>query len=214
MNGRDSGAAIEAGTGFGMTESVLFVCEQNICRSPLMAAAFEDALRAGGLPGAEGVEWVVGSAGTQASARRSPCPYTVEIEPGAASHLSHRLDADDVEAAGLVIVASLEERSGVARVSARSRTRTFTLREALLLGERPVEAATLAEYASVLDSRRGTLELHAHRRFPWSRAEQRPLDVVDVHLLRPRVHRKGLEAAAADARLLAARLQRDLSPRS
>lgn len=202
------------GMGFGMTESVLFVCEQNICRSPLMAAAFEGALRAGGALGADEAEWVVGSAGTQASARRSPCSYTVEIEPDASAHLSHRLDEDDVAAAGLVITASLAERSGVARLSARSRTRTFTLREALMLGERPVVATSLAEYAAALDSRRGTLELSGRRTLPWGRAERHPLDVVDVHLLRPGIHRKGLKAADADARLLAARLRRDLSPRS
>lgn len=197
-----------------MTESVLFVCEQNICRSPLMAAAFEGALRAGGVPGSGDVEWVVGSAGTQASARRAACRYGVEIEPDASTHSSHRLDADDVEAAGMVIAASLEERSWIARLSARSRTRTFTLREALLLGERPVVATSLAEYAAALDARRGTLDLRPRRTLPWNRAEQNPLDVVDVHLLRPGVHRRGLKAADADARLLAARLQRDLSPRS
>lgn len=200
--------------GMGMTESVLFVCEQNICRSPLMAAAFEGALRAGGLPGPEGADWVVGSAGTQASPGRSACRFTLEIEPDAASHVSHRLEADDIDAAGLVIAASLEERSWIARLSTSSRTRTFTLREALLLGERPVAAASLVEYAAALDARRGTLDLRGRRTFPWGRVASHPLDVVDVHMLRPSAHRKGLNAADADARLLAARLQRDLSPRS
>ena len=195
-----------------MTESVLFVCEQNVCRSPLMAAAFDGVLRAAGLPGADDVEWVVGSAGTEAASGRPACRYTVEIEPDASTHVSHRVDADDVEAAKLVIVASLEERSRIALLSARSRTKTFTLREALLLGESPVSAASLAEYAAVLDSRRGTLDLRT-RRLPWGRAARHPLDVVDVHMLRPSAHRKGLMAADADARLLASRLQRDLSPR-
>ena len=205
---------MNAGMGIGMTESVLFVCAQNVCRSPLMAAAFEGALRAGGVPGAPDVEWVVGSAGTEASRRRSACRYTVEIEPDASAHSSHRLETDDVEAAGLVIAASLDERGRIAQLSVSARSRTFTLREALLLGERPVVADSLAAYAAVLDSRRGTLDLRSRRTFPWGRSAQHPLDVVDVHLLRSGVHRKGLKAADADARLLAARLQRDLSPRS
>lgn len=197
--------------GFGMTESVLFVCEQNVCRSPLMAAAFDSALHDDGVPETGAVEWVVGSAGTQASPRRSACRYVVAIEPEAAHHVSHRLEVDDVEAAGLVIAASLEERSLIVQLDPLARSRTFTLREALLLGEEPVVATSLAEYAAALASRRGTLDLRPRRGFSWFRAAHRPLDVVDVHMLSPKPHRKGLLAADADARLLASRLQRDLS---
>ncbi|WP_337002656.1 MULTISPECIES: arsenate reductase/protein-tyrosine-phosphatase family protein [unclassified Microbacterium] len=194
-----------------MTESVLFVCEQNVCRSPLMAAAFDDALHSHGLPETGAVEWVTGSAGTQASTRHSACRYVVAIEPEAAHHVSHRLEVDDVEAAGLVIAASLEERSLIVQLSPKARSRTFTLREALLLGEQPIAATSLAEYAAALASRRGTLDLRPRRGFPWIRPVDRPLDVVDVHRLGPKPHRNGLLAADADARLLAARLRRDLS---
>jgi protein-tyrosine-phosphatase len=189
----------------------LFVCEQNVCRSPLMAAAFDGALHADGLPETDAVEWVIGSAGTQASPRRSACRFVVAIEPEAAHHVSHRLEVDDVEAAGLIIAATLEERSLIVQLSPSARSRTFTLREALLLGEQPVAATSLAEYAAALASRRGTLDLRPPRGFPWIRPAHRPLDVVDVHMLGPKPHRRGLLDADADARLLAARLQRDLS---
>ncbi|WP_449407517.1 arsenate reductase/protein-tyrosine-phosphatase family protein [Microbacterium maritypicum] len=194
-----------------MTESVLFVCAQNICRSPLMAAAFQEALRAEGELGLGASEWAVESVGTVASEGRRACRVSVEIVPAAADHHSVRLEAEDLDVADLVIAASLEERSLIARLRPQARSRAFTLREALLLGEQRITASSLAEYAAVLDSRRGTLDLPTPSSLPWRSADD-PLDVVDVHQLGTRAHRKGLEKAAADTRLLAARLRRDLAP--
>lgn len=196
-----------------MTESVLFVCAQNICRSPLMAAAFREVLRAEGELGLGAPDWAVESVGTVASEGRRACRVAVEIVPAAAGHHSVRLEAEDLDVADLVIAASLEERSLIARLRPQSRARTFTLREAVLLGERRISAGSLAEYAAGLDSRRGTLDLPAPSSLRWRRRED-PLDVADVHQRGMRTHRKGLERAASDARLLATRLRRDLAPSS
>ncbi|MFB4354661.1 hypothetical protein RAC69_16010 [Microbacterium sp. LS_15] len=196
-----------------MTESVLFVCAQNVCRSPLMAAAFQEALRAESELGLGPSEWEVESVGTVASDGHRACRIAAELEPAAAAHRSVRLEADDLDVADIVIVASLEERAVVARLRPQARSRTFTLREALLLGEQRVEAASIAGYAAALDSRRGTLDLPRRSSLPWRRASD-PLDVVDVHQLSPRAHRRGLERAASDARLLASRLRRDLAART
>lgn len=197
-----------------MIQSVLFVCAQNICRSPLMAAAFEEGFAAGGDIASSGVEWVVGSAGTQAEPGKRSCRVAVDIEKGASGHRSARLDADHLDAADLVIAASLAERALIAQLRPNARTRTFTLREALLLGERPVSATSLAEYAVALDARRGTLDLPNRRPLLWRREAAHPLDVVDVHHFGPRAHRRGLIKAASDARTLASRVQRELGSRA
>jgi protein-tyrosine phosphatase len=200
--------------GIGMIQSVLFVCAQNVCRSPLMAAAFEEQFSAETDRESDEVEWVFGSAGTQAEPGKRSCRFAVDIVPAASGHRSARLEADDLDAADLVIAASLVERALIAQLRPNVRTRTFTLREALLLGETSISAGSLEEYAAGLDSRRGTLDLPSRRRLPWQRDAAHPLDVVDVHHLRPGAHRRGLEKAAADARTLASRLHRDLIPRA
>lgn len=199
--------------GFEMSESVLFVCAQNVCRSPLMAAAFQEALRAEGELGLGPSEWEVESVGTVASEGHRACRIASGLEPAAATHHSVRLEADDLDVADIVIVASLDERSIVARMRPQARSRTFTLREAILLGEQPIDAGSITEYAAALHSRRGTLDLPKPSSLPWRRGPE-PLDVVDVHQMGPRAHRKGLERAAIDARLLASRLRRDLAART
>lgn len=190
-----------------MTGRVLFVCAKNICRSPLMAAAFEAEL------GAEAGEWVVGSAGTEASAGRRACRYSVEVVITVLGHLSTPLTVAELDAADLVIAASLAERSLIVRMRPSARSRTFTLREALLLGEQNASAASLADYADILDARRGTLDLPTPRALPWRRETGHPLDVVDVHHLGMRTHRRGLQKAAADTRMLARMLQQGIAPR-
>lgn len=197
-----------------MTESVLFVCAQNVCRSPLMAAAFEDEFAAVGNSRSRETDWVISSAGTQAAPCKRACRYAVEIVKAVADHRSTRLEGEDLDSADLVIAASLAERSLIVQLRPNVRSRTFTLREALLLGERRISASSLVEYAEALDSRRGTLDLPNRREMPWRRNVAHPLDVIDVHRLRVGVHRKGLERAAADARMLASRVQRDLAPRT
>jgi protein-tyrosine-phosphatase len=196
-----------------MIQSVLFVCAQNVCRSPLMAAAFEEEFAARGDTSPDGHDWVFGSAGTQAEPGRRSCRYAVDIVGAASGHRSVRLEADHLDAADLVIAASLAERALVAQLRPNARTRTFTLREALLLGERRISASSLAEYAAALHSRRGTLDLPNRRALPWRRDASQPLDVIDVHHFRPGAHRRGLEKAAADARTLASLLHRELVPR-
>lgn len=190
-----------------MTATILFVCAQNICRSPLMAAAFARAVQAE----AAGVEWSVDSAGVTAEPGRRVCREAAAIEPAIALHRSRKLDGDAIDAADLVIAASLSERAAIARLRPAARTRTFTLREALLLdaelssGGEPVSAAG---YAVALNSRRGTLELPRRRTLMRPRAARHPLDVEDVHQRGIRAHRNGLHKADEDVVMLGGRIAR------
>lgn len=189
-----------------MTGRMLFVCAQNICRSPLMAAGFETEL------GSERGNWLIDSAGTEASSGRRACRHAVAVAPRAFGHLSTPLTVDGLDAADLVIAASLAERSLIVRLRPSVRSRTFTLREAVLLGEQNAPSTSLADYAEKLDARRGTLDLPMPRRRPWSRGTGHPLDVVDVHHLGVRTHRKILAKAADDTRTLARRLMQQVEP--
>lgn len=189
-----------------MPVRVLFVCAQNICRSPLMAAAFLGALQ-------PQEDWVAVSAGVKAAEGRHACRVASDLISALAEHRSTALGAGDIDAADLVIAASLAERAAVARLRPHARTKTFTLREALLLGEQEgAPVASVAAYAARLDARRGMVEPPRPSRLPWRRASDAPLDVVDVHGAKFRVHRDGLERAAQEAALLAQRLQRSLRP--
>lgn len=194
-----------------MVARVLFVCAQNVCRSPLMSAAFEHALAA--TPGDGGIEWSVGSAGVAADAGHRTCRVATEIAPGASGHRSLLLTPAMLDDSDLVIAASLAERAAIARLRPAARTRTFTLREALLLESvQPIAADGLPAYAAALDARRGTVEPPRTPAFRWRRDRDNPLDVVDVHKLGSRTHRRGLVSAAEDAALLARRVMRALDP--
>ncbi|WP_417554601.1 hypothetical protein [Microbacterium sp.] len=190
------------GSGVRMPARVLFLCAQNICRSPLMAAAFVGAMSG---------DLTVVSAGVRAHEGGPVCELAAQIVPALAGHRSAVLSPGDIDAADIVITASLAERASVARLRPHARTKTFTLREALLLAESDIAAVTsLAEYAASLDGERGTLDLVGPSRLPWRRASASPLDVADVHGSGTRVHRGGLERAARDAALLAQNIRRRL----
>lgn len=197
-----------------MVATVLFVCAQNVCRSPLMAAVFADAVGVGVESGSDG--WIVDSAGTGAHPGRRSCRVAAEVEPAVVGHHSRLLEAADLDRADLVIAASLAERAVIAQLRPAARSRTFTLREALMLGERggAKPAASLAEHVAALDARRGTLELSRWRALPWRRDRQHPLDVVDVHQFGRRTHLRGLVEASADTRRFAVQLQGVLGLRS
>lgn len=195
-----------------MTATILFVCAQNICRSPLMAAAFVRGVRTD----AAGVEWSVDSAGVTAEPGRRVCREAAAIEPAIALHRSRKLDGDAVDAADLVIAASLSERAAIARLRPAARTRTFTLREALLLDAQlssGSERISVAGYAAALNSRRGNLDL-PRRTLMRPRAERHPLDVEDVHQRGNRAHRNGLHKADADALMLGGRIARAIDTTS
>lgn len=196
-----------------MVARVLFVCAQNICRSPLMAAAFSQAITASSDEGR--IDWSVDSAGVEADPGRRACRVAAEVVTGVAGHRSSPLTQTMLDDADLVIAASLAERAAIARLRPAARTRAFTLREALLLGSgEPIMADGLPQYAAALDARRGTVEPPRAPAFRWRRDRGNPLDVVDVHTFGSRPHHRGLASAAEDAALLARRLLRALDPAS
>jgi protein-tyrosine phosphatase len=159
----------------------------------------------------DGADWTAASAGVHAHAGESSCPVAVGVEPTAEGHVSVLLDVPQIDAAALVITASLSERAEVARLSPRARAKTFTLREALLLGElNSAPVTSLAAYVSLLDAGRGMLSLPQPRRLPWRRAARGPLDVADVHGAAPRMHRRGLELLEKDAEQLSERVRRQV----
>jgi protein-tyrosine-phosphatase len=155
--------------------------------------------------------WAVNSAGVHAHAGEPSCAVVRGIDAAAADHLSVLLDAAQLDSADLVITASLSERAEVARLNPRARTKTFTLREALLLGELNSSPVTsVAEYASLLDSGRGMLALPRPRRLLRSRTARGPLDIVDVHGAALRVHRRWLEKLEEETEQLSDRVRRQI----
>jgi protein-tyrosine phosphatase len=181
-----------------MSNRVLFVCAANVCRSPFMAATFVEE----GSGSVDGTEWAVRSRGISVVRQHPMCRLAASlIDPGtegaasAASHVSTQIAHADLDEHDLIIAASREERARVARMQPRTRGRTFTLKEAVALGAPPLEEgerrrvladgrgpATLADYAEILDRRRGRVRMPQQTgpRFPWS-AHDDPRDVPDVH---------------------------------
>ncbi|MFS2242876.1 hypothetical protein [Microbacterium sp. OR16] len=182
-----------------MIARVLFVCAQNVCRSPLMAASFAAAVGAGR---SDDDDWVVRSAGTHAHTGQFACPVAVEFAEGAAGHRSAPVDMMGILLADLVIVASREERSWIAQEVPESRQTTFTLREALLLDERVRRrgaAGAVSEYVAALNAHRGTIDLTEPSPSLWRREPEHPLDIRDVHGASRRAHRRVLADAAREA---------------
>ena len=155
-----------------MSHQLLFVCTANVCRSPLMAGTFVQSAA----ERLDRSDWTVLSRGTSAVREHAMCTVAASLIGGdsygtafASSHVSTQVIASELESQDLVIVASREERSRIARLLPSARTRTFTLKEAVVLGRLPVDAAerervlseratggsSLDDYAAFLDQRRG-----------------------------------------------------------
>jgi protein-tyrosine-phosphatase len=111
-----------------MPGTVLVVCSANQCRSPLAEHQLREAARSAGL------DWIIGSAGTQAQAGRSLDPDVaavlreLHITP-ARRWASRRLDAAMIEQADLVLTAERAHRGAVAELVPDAVARTFTLLE-------------------------------------------------------------------------------------
>lgn len=190
-----------------MFARLLFVCAQNVCRSPLAAAAFARGAGDG---------WDVASAGTHALDGAPACAMGASLEPAVGTHRSAPVAGDLVENVDLVIAASRVERAWLAREAPEARNRTFTLRELLLLDADLGSWSTptgrdvpwISHYTAALNGRRGLAVVPSGRQPGiWSRDREHPLDIADVHHAGPRKHRRGLEAAAEDAVLLGHRLR-------
>ena len=83
---------------------ILFICQANICRSPLGEGVVIQLLREGEFQG----DWTTASAGTWAPAGRGAHPHTLTIlkERGIdlSGHRSREVDREDLAAADLVLV--------------------------------------------------------------------------------------------------------------
>lgn len=205
----------------------MFVCAANVCRSPLMAYAFEEAARST----ASGT-WNVSSGGVNAKAPLEICDIAAGIladhgvdDELLASHRALRVMADHLDRQDLIITASKDERAVIAMIRPALRNRTFTLNEAVALGaatptesERQsstsamgAEAGILAQYAGVLHLRRGTMliapPLAPSRRRRLRRVEPDPQDIPDVHHLRRRPHLATLAEAWESTQKLHAQVQ-------
>jgi protein-tyrosine phosphatase len=203
-----------------VTHRLIFVCEANVCRSPLM----EGAMRA--LSGTDG--WEISSAGTRVgTGALEMCPASASIVAASGGadaatltrmHRPRSIDAGDLRAADLILTASRAERSAVAALVPEVRSRTFTLREAAYLGKEPVqpqefelmaefassavEARGLELYAEVLHARRGFIALPVARRTLWGKRRRNPYDIADAHHLSARAHHAMQASTVADVEQL------------
>lgn len=198
-----------------MTPRILFVCTANVCRSPLMAYSFFDAV--------DPIhDWTVTSRGIAAENGRSMCNVAAEVfsqrektTVDIDTHRSMRIAVRDVEVADIIVTASKQERSAVARLDPASRSRTFTLREALALAASGPDGvigkvSDLEEFAERLHVRRGAVELAPTRTRGWGGRSAGAVDITDVHQRRLFTHRRVLRttnaAAAEFARIASASL--------
>ncbi|WP_363558143.1 hypothetical protein [Microbacterium sp. LWO12-1.2] len=203
-----------------MTHRLIFVCEANVCRSPLM----EGVMRA--LSGSDG--WEISSAGTKVGAGAlEMCPVSASLIAAAGGsdvtaltsmHRPRSITADDLRGADLILTASRAERSAVAALAPEVRSRTFTLREAVYLGKEPVqpqefelmaefassavEARGLELYAEVLHARRGFIAPPVARRTLWGKRRRNPYDIPDAHHGSARRHHAMLASTVADVEQL------------
>ena len=198
----------------------MFVCAMNVCRSPLMQATFVEALEAQQARGG----WTVSSRGTLVSRREAMCDVAASlIEPESertafeASHSSAPLALTQLSVQSMVLVATRAERARVASLAPALRSRTFTLREAVYLGEsppttaetdaimrarRPGEQPRLAAYAELLHARRGLLQPPVSKFSAPFLNRTDPLDIPDVHHEKPRRHVAALKFTQATVRTL------------
>jgi len=171
--------------------SILLVCTGNICRSPLAEQLLTSTLRRSladgfGAARADALmdQVAITSAGTSA---REGSPMTPEalaqserLGSGGRSHLAHRLTADDVRAAGLILALSSEHRKAVATLDPFAARRAFTL----------VEFARLLAAPNMLDC----LVAHADDEYAATRGYVSPparstdLDVTDPYGRSARVY--------------------------
>lgn len=210
-----------------MTDRLIFVCEANVCRSPLM----EIVMRA--QPGMS--DWRISSAGTRVGpGGLEICQVSASIADAESgntakqkrAHRSEALDADTLRSADLILTASRAERSAVAALVPEVRSRMFTLREAVHLGAEPVperELELLAQfrsdaedlrgvrrYAQALHARRGFVTLPAVRRTLFGARRRNPYDIADAHHGSDREHEAMLRATVQDVKHFHGQLDRFL----
>lgn len=138
--------------------SVLFVCTGNICRSALGAQLLKARLDAAGVT-AGGHLIRVASAGTGMQAGLTMPPEVVEqsrrFGGDPSGHVARQLDRDIVADADLILTATREHRSDVARLLPRASRVTFTVPQFARLVAETEPAADLWELVAEVAAERG-----------------------------------------------------------
>ncbi|MBF4566504.1 low molecular weight phosphatase family protein [Plantibacter sp. VKM Ac-2876] len=138
--------------------SVLFVCTGNICRSALGAQVLKARLDAAGVT-ARGHLIRVSSAGTGMQSELVMPPEVVEqsrrFGGDPSGHVARQLDRDIVADADLILTATREHRSDVARLLPRASRVTFTVPQFARLIAETEPAADLWELVAEVAAERG-----------------------------------------------------------
>jgi protein-tyrosine phosphatase len=216
-----------------MSHRLLFVCAANVCRSPLMAFSFAEALA----DDSDRTGWTVSSRGTSVVNRDAMCEVSASLITGseagaafAASHVSAPVVASHLATQDMILVATRAERAKVAQINPALRERTFTVREAIALGRTPATAAELdqaarmrtsnqrvrlAGYPQLLHLRRGTVGMPVARPpLPFfGRQHANPIDIPDVHHEKLKNHEAKLRESQADVRTLHGQIREYLASR-
>lgn len=216
-----------------MSHRLLFVCAMNVCRSPLMAFTFASALAAD----SDRTGWTIASWGTSVTRRDPMCDVSASLiqtseagESFAASHVSSPIVPSQLAAQDIIIVATRSERGKVAALNPDLRSRTFTLREAIVLGKAAPTSAELefivrnrpsnqrlrlGGYTQLLHIRRGTVPMPVARKpLPFiGRPASDPIDLPDVHHEKVKTHLGTLKELQTEIRLLQSRISEFLGAR-
>lgn len=179
--------------------TVLIVDGSDVCRGPIIEFAIQKQLAGDGPLAGE----TVISRGLETPGQNLICDIaagrlgaSMRAATFSVSHRSRALTVADAEQADIILTAERAHRSAVVRMSPISRSRTFTLKEALVLvsvltdevrSGRSPRPATMAETVALLDEVRGSIPLieppmhtsvfHRDRALPASD----PLALVDGH---------------------------------
>lgn len=126
------GALVSEGTEQTPSLRILVVCSANVCRSPVAAAMLNADFATLDL---DSMVTVV-SRGVSAMEGDQVCADAVALA-GVSSfqHAAKRLTADDIAAADLILTAEELHRGAVVRLVPAARRRTFTMLEAVSLGQ-------------------------------------------------------------------------------
>ncbi|PZQ87797.1 MAG: hypothetical protein DI534_13545 [Leifsonia xyli] len=175
---------------------ILVVCTANVCRSPLAEYVLQELLR-----GTRGFESVaIGSVGVKPVRNGRMCELAeasltgTNAEPFARAHKSLSATPTRLGNATLILTASRSNRAAIARILPQARPRTFTITEAIALGqgfspEGETGVDAVRAFARYLDARRGLAAPVAPSgvRSWFSRASD-PWSIADGHNLGAKQH--------------------------
>lgn len=170
-----------------MDNGILFLCAENVCRSPLMSYQLRYLAR----DSRWADSWRVSSAGVRVRQTNEMCEVAratvdtdAELSQRIALHESRGMSTSMLRDADLIITASRAERAAAARMSPDVRVRAFTLKEAVSLSSLRAlpSASRLADVSAELNSRRGLAVVADDATTGrWPRRHVHPLDVPDDH---------------------------------